>query len=119
MTQKMSIVCNGDTPANIMPTLIFSTSGLSLDYEVHVFICPAGARWMLKGEMEKLGAKGHAQSRQTLQRHPDLGGEIVFASWRWRTRILNPEDRDRASRSKRPALSDGCRRRDANLRVLN
>jgi peroxiredoxin family protein len=40
MTQKMAVVCNGDTPASIMPTLILSTSGLSLDYEVHIFICP-------------------------------------------------------------------------------
>ena len=55
MTEKMAVVCNGDTPASIMPTLIFSSSGLSLDYEVHIFICPAGARWMVKGELEKLG----------------------------------------------------------------
>ena len=24
MTEKMAVVCNGDTPASIMPTLIFS-----------------------------------------------------------------------------------------------
>jgi peroxiredoxin family protein len=36
--QKMAVVCNGDTPANIMPTLIFSTSGVALDYDVHVFV---------------------------------------------------------------------------------
>ncbi len=44
---KMAIVCNGDTPASIMPTLIFGTSGLAVDNEVRIFICPAGARWML------------------------------------------------------------------------
>jgi peroxiredoxin family protein len=49
--QKMAVVCNGDTAANIMPTLIFSTSGIALDYEVHVFVCPAGYRWFLKGEL--------------------------------------------------------------------
>ena len=56
MAQKMAVVCNGDTPANIMPTLIFSTSGLSLDYEVHLFVCPAGARWFQSG----LAARGPA-----------------------------------------------------------
>ncbi len=53
--QKMAVVCNGDTLANIMPTLIFANSGLALDYEVHIFVCPAGARWFLTGELEKLG----------------------------------------------------------------
>jgi len=54
MSDKMVVVCNGDTPANIMPALIFATSGIALDYEVHFFFCPAGARWSLKGELEKL-----------------------------------------------------------------
>ena len=52
---KMAIACNGDTPANIMPTLIMSSSGLAVDNEVVLFFCPAGARWLLKGELEKLG----------------------------------------------------------------
>jgi predicted peroxiredoxin len=55
MAEKMVIVCNGDTPASIMPSLIFATSGIALDYEVYYFFCPAGARWSLKGELEKLG----------------------------------------------------------------
>jgi predicted peroxiredoxin len=55
MTDKMIVVCNGDEGKNICPALIFATSGLALDYEVHFFFCPAGARWALKGEIEKLG----------------------------------------------------------------
>jgi predicted peroxiredoxin len=79
MTEKMAIVCNGDTPASIMPTLIFSTSGLSLDYEVHVFVCPAGARWMLKGELEKLGTpKGLPNPIELFNTILDLGGEVVL-----------------------------------------
>ena len=69
MSEKMVIVCNGDTPANIMPALIFATFDVALDYEVYFFFCPAGARWSLKGELEKLGtAKGPAQSGQAVQR---------------------------------------------------
>lgn len=33
----MVVVWNGDEGKNIMPTLIFATSGMALDYEVHVF----------------------------------------------------------------------------------
>lgn len=52
---KMVVVCNGDEGKNIMPTLIFATSGIALDYDVHVFFCPAGAKWAVKGELEALG----------------------------------------------------------------
>ena len=52
---KMVVVCNGDEGKNILPTLIFATSGIALGDEVHVFFCPAGAKWALKGELEKLG----------------------------------------------------------------
>ena len=55
MAEKMVVVCNGDEAKNIMPTLIFASSGIALDYEVHVFFCPAGAKWTLKGELENLG----------------------------------------------------------------
>jgi len=55
MSQKMIVVCNGEESKSIMPALIFSTSGIALDYEVHFFFCPAGAKWALKGELEKLG----------------------------------------------------------------
>jgi predicted peroxiredoxin len=55
MAEKMVVVCNGDEAKNILPTLIFASSGIALDYEVHVFFCPAGAKWALKGELESLG----------------------------------------------------------------
>jgi predicted peroxiredoxin len=93
MTDKMAIVCNGDTPANIMPTLIFSTSGLSLDNEVHVFICPAGARWMLKGELEKLGTpKGLPNPVELFNTILDLGGEIVLCELALENKDIDPVD---------------------------
>lgn len=55
MSEKMIIVCNGGEGVNIMPALVFATSGIALDYEVHFFFCPGGAKWALKGELEKLG----------------------------------------------------------------
>jgi predicted peroxiredoxin len=93
MTEKMVVVCNGNTPANIMPTLIFSTSGLSLDYEVHVFICPAGANWMLKGEMDKLGTpKGLPNPVELFNTILDLGGEVVLCELALENKGIDPKD---------------------------
>ena len=35
MSEKMIVVCNGDEDKNIMPALIYASSGLALDYEVY------------------------------------------------------------------------------------
>ena len=93
MAEKMAVVCNGDTPANIMPTLIFSNSGLALDYEVHIFVCPAGARWMLKGELEKLGTpKGLPNPVKLFNDVLELGGEIVLCELARENKDIKPED---------------------------
>jgi predicted peroxiredoxin len=93
MTEKMAVVCNGNTPANIMPTLIFSSSGLSLDYEVHVFFCPAGANWLLKGELEKLGSpKGLPNPIELFNTILDLGGEIVLCELALENKDIDPKD---------------------------
>ena len=93
MSEKMAVVCNGDTPANIMPTLIFSSSGLALDYEVHVFYCPAGAKWVLKGELEKLGTpKGLPNPVGLFNDILDLGGEIVLCELALENKGIDPKD---------------------------
>jgi len=93
VTEKMAIVCNGNTSANIMPTLIFSTSGLSLDYDVHGFICPAGANWMLKGELEKLGTpKGLPNPVELFNTILDLGGEVVLCELALENKGIDPKD---------------------------
>ena len=55
MKEKMIVVCNHSEPISVMPTLIFASSGVALDYEVHVFFCPAATKWLLKGELERFG----------------------------------------------------------------
>ncbi len=55
MSEKMVVVCNGDEAKNIVPALIFASSGIAVDQEVYLFFCPAGSKWALKGELEKLG----------------------------------------------------------------
>ena len=90
---KMAIVCNGDTPANIMPTLIFSSSGLALDNEVIVFFCPAGARWLLKGELEKLGTpKGLPNPVDLFNDILELGGEVILCELALENKDIDPKD---------------------------
>ncbi len=91
--QKMVVVCNGDGPANIMPTLIFSSSGLALDNEVHLFFCPAGAKWALKGEIEKLGQpKGLPDPVDLMNTILDLGGKVVLCELALENKGIDPAD---------------------------
>ncbi len=91
--QKMAIVCNGDTLANIMPTLIFAASGVALDYEVHIFLCPAGAKWALKGELEKLGQpKGLPDPVDLFNTILDFDGEVVLCELALENKGIDPRD---------------------------
>jgi len=90
---KMAITCNGDGPANIMPVLIMSSSGLALDNEVVVFVCPAGARWMLKGELEKLGTpKGLPNPVELFDTIMDLGAEVILCELALENKGIDPKD---------------------------
>ena len=92
-SSKMAVVCNGDTAANIMPTLIFASSGIALDNEVHVFLCPAGAKWALKGELEKLGQpKGLPDPVGLFNTILDYGGEIVLCELALENKGIDPAD---------------------------
>ena len=89
----MAVVCNGDTPASIMPTLIMSTSGLAVDNEVVIFICPGGARGMLKGELEKLGTPKELPTPVDLFNDiMDLGGEVILCELALENKGINPKD---------------------------
>jgi len=93
MTQKMVVVCNGDEVKNIMPTLIFASSGLALDYEVHVFFCPAGTKWTLKDEVEKIGTpKGMPNPVKLFCDILDLGARVVLCELALENKGVTPED---------------------------
>ncbi len=93
MAGKMAIVCNGETAANIAPTLIFASSGAALDYEVHIFFCPAGARWALKGELEKLGQpKGLPNLVKLFNDILELGGQMTLCELALENKDIDPQD---------------------------
>ena len=92
-TEKMVVLCCGDTSASIMPTLIFASSGLAIDNEVYVFICPAGAKWALKGELEKLGQpKGLPDPVGLFDTILDLGGKVVLCELALENKGIDPKD---------------------------
>lgn len=91
--QKMIVVCNGDESKNIMPTLIFGSSGIALDNEVHIFFCPAGAKWALKGELEKLGQpKGLPDPVELMDTILDSGGKVVLCELALANKEIDPDD---------------------------
>ena len=93
MTEKLMIVCNGDESKNIMPTLIFAASGLALDHEVHIFLTPAGSKWALKGEIEKLGQpKGLPDPLKLFNDMLDLGGHVVLCTLALENKGIDPKD---------------------------
>jgi len=93
MTEKLMIVCNGDESKNIMPTLIFAASGLALDQETHIFLTPAGSKWALKGEIEKLGQpKGLPDPLKLFNDVLDLGGHIVLCVLALDNKGIDPKD---------------------------
>ncbi len=89
----MVVVFNGDEAKNIMPTLIIASSGLALDYDVHVFFCPAGTKWVLKDEIEELGQpKGLPNPLKLFNDILDLGGKVVLCELALEKKGVKPAD---------------------------
>jgi len=79
MAQKMIVVCNHSETSSVMPALIFASSGIALDYDVHMFFCPGGAQALVKGELEKIGTpKGMPNPVNLFNTILDQKGKIVF-----------------------------------------
>ena len=79
MSQKMVVVCNHADPSGVMPSLIFASSGVALDYDVHMFFCPGGAQALVQGELEKLGTPpGMPNPVELFNTILDQGAEVVF-----------------------------------------
>jgi predicted peroxiredoxin len=93
MPEKMVVVCNGDAARNIMPTLIFASSGIALDYEVHVFFCPAGAKWTVKGALEELGTpKGLPNPINLFNTILEQGARVVLCELALENQGIDPKN---------------------------
>jgi len=93
MSEKMIIVCNHADPTGIMPSLIFASSGIALDYEVHMFFCPNGAQALVKGELEKIGTpKGMPNPVNLFNTIVEQKGKVVFCELAIENKGINPKD---------------------------
>ncbi len=93
MSDKMIVVCNHSDPSGIMPSLIFASSGIALDYEVHMFFCPGGAQALVKGELEKLGTPtGLPNPVNLFNTIMDQGGKVVFCELAIENKGIDPKD---------------------------
>jgi predicted peroxiredoxin len=89
---KMVVVCN-NAQTGIMPTLIMSSSGIALDYEVIVFFCPGGSPMLVKGELEKLGTpKGLPNPVELFNTILDQGGMVIMCELAIEAKDIKPED---------------------------
>ena len=91
MSEKMIVVCNHSEPGSVIPSLIFASSGIALDYEVHMFFSPGGAQALLKGELEAFLFKPIKQS-QLFNTILDQGGEIVLCELALENKGIDPRD---------------------------
>jgi predicted peroxiredoxin len=93
MSEKMIVVCNHAETGSVLPSLIFASSGIALDYEVHMFFCPGGAQALVKGELEKIGTpKGMPNPVNLFNTILDQGGKIVFCELAIENKGISPND---------------------------
>jgi len=93
MSEKMVVVCNHSEPGSVMPSLIFASSGIALDYQVHMFFTPGGAQALLKGELEKIGQpKGLPNPIELFNTILDQGGKIVLCELALENKGIDPRD---------------------------
>jgi predicted peroxiredoxin len=93
MAQKMIVVCNHSETSSVMPALIFASSGIALDYEVHMFFCPGGAQALVKGELEKIGTpKGMPNPVELFNTILEQKGKIAFCELAIENKGISPKD---------------------------
>jgi predicted peroxiredoxin len=93
MKEKMIVVCNHSETGSVMPSLIFASSGIALDYEVYMFFCPGGAQALVKGELEKIGTpKGLPNPVDLFKTIMDQGGKVAFCELAIENKGIDPKD---------------------------
>jgi predicted peroxiredoxin len=89
---KTAIICNGCEPQNLFPTFILGSAAAAMGDEVILFFTPAGAPALVKGELERIEAKGMPDIGELLRSYQFLGGRILVCDLCLEAKDLRQED---------------------------
>lgn len=89
---KTAIVCNGAGPSNIFPTFILGSSAAASGDDVVLFFTPGGAPALVKGELEKIKAKGMPDVVELCDGLRVLGGRIIVCELALTAKDIKEDD---------------------------
>ena len=89
---KVAITVNGAEPSNIFPTFIIGSAAAACGDDVLLFFTPGGAPALVKGEMEKMSAKGMPDLKELVEGLQVLGGKIIACELCFSAKDIKPED---------------------------
>ncbi|MGD9117591.1 MAG: DsrE/DsrF/DrsH-like family protein [Dehalococcoidia bacterium] len=87
-----AITVNGSEPSNIFPAMILGSAAAATGDDVTIFFTPSGAPVMLKGELEKIEAKGMPNIVELYEGLQILGGKILVCELALGAKDLKAED---------------------------
>jgi predicted peroxiredoxin len=89
---KVALVCNGSQPWNVFPTFIMGSAAAASGDDVLLFFTPGGAPVLVKGEIEKIEAKGLPNLLELYEGLVDLGGRVIACELALGAKDIKPED---------------------------
>ena len=89
---KVSITCNGAEPSNIFPTFIIGSAAAACGDDVVLFFTPSGAPALVKGQLEKIKAKGMPELMELYDGLCVLGGRIIACELALGAKDIKAED---------------------------
>lgn len=89
---KTAITCNGAEPSNIFPTFVLASAAAASGDEVVLFFVPGGAPALLKGQLEKIKAKGMPDLMGLYDGLRTLGGRILLCELALEAKDIKRED---------------------------
>ena len=89
---KMAITVNGSEPSNIFPAMILGSAATACGDDVLIFFTPGGAPLLVKGEMEKISAKGMPDLKELVEGFQVLGGRLIACELLWGAKDIKEED---------------------------
>ena len=87
-----AITVNGSEPGNIFPAMILGSAAAATGDDVTVFFTPGGAPVMVKGELEKIKAKGMPDIVELYEGLRVLGGKVLVCELALGAKDFKEED---------------------------